>query len=102
MSREPFDIPGPGRLWTGGVSVLVAVVEALAFWATIAFPMVYLGGYLATVLRPDLALPSVTVMGAILGANVLVLVVGHRHDGLADRSGPDSPARHPGQSPPGD
>jgi len=68
------------RLLAGGVGMLVGTVRAVGFWATVLFPLVYALGYLAVSLDPDLAVPSMSVLGPLLAANVLALVVGHGYE----------------------
>lgn len=80
MSREPPLLEQVHASVDTGIGHLLAVIQALAFWATVGFPLGYLSGYLATVVHPGLSLPSTPVIGALLGANVIVVVVGHRHD----------------------
>jgi len=77
------------RLLAGGVGMLVGTARAVGFWATVLFPLVYALGYLAVSLDPDLAVPSMSVLGPLLAANVLALVVGH---------GYERPARSPSRS----
>lgn len=60
-----------------GVGLIVDVVEAVAFWATIALPFVYLGGYVGTRLIQELSLPSIQVLGALFALNFLALIAGN-------------------------
>ena len=78
-----------GRFLAGGVGLLVGAARGVAFWATVLFPLVYALGYLAVSINPDLAVPSMSVLGPLLAANVLALVVGH---------GYERPARSPSRS----
>jgi hypothetical protein len=85
MRREPRVVDQGSSLVGTAFGRLLAAIQALAFWATVVFPVGYVCGYLATVVHPGLSLPAAPVIGALLGANVLALVVGQRHDPGADR-----------------
>lgn len=61
------------------VSRAVDALEAAAFWATVLFPLVYVGAFLAAATLPQHAILGKPVLGALLGANVLALVVGHQY-----------------------
>jgi hypothetical protein len=94
MRREtsvPWRLP---RLFETGVGLVVTFLEAVGFWATILFPLFYVGGYLAVSALPDLAFPSATALWGLLALNLLALVVGHRYDRTtgAARSGAQSVA----------
>lgn len=98
MSREPLDFEQVSALVDTALGRLLAVSQALAFWATVAFPIIYLGGYVATVVHPGLSVPSAPVIGALLGGNVIAVVVGHRHEPSAAAPAAASPARAGGIS----
>lgn len=89
MSREPFVLLHRSIL-DRGLRRLIAFVEAVAFWTAVALPALYVFGYLAAVLHPDLALPPASVIGAVLGVNVLAVVVGQYHGDGADGQATDS------------
>jgi hypothetical protein len=57
-------------------STLVAWVEALAFWAAVAFPVMYVTGYLAMYVLPESSIPSAVVLAGLLGGHVIALIVG--------------------------
>lgn len=76
MSRPEPAIERLGRLPAFAFGRVVAVVEAAAFWGSILLPL----GYLVA-----LALDGpVIVIGALIVANVVCLLVGHRHQPRID------------------
>lgn len=82
MSRATDRPWGLSRLLSTCLSLVVGCAEAVAFWAAIALPFVYVGGYLLTYALPTLALPSTPEVAVLLGVNLLALVVGHRYGGI--------------------
>lgn len=62
-----------------GVRKAAGSVEAAAFWATVLFPLVYLGAFLVAASFPDHAVLQPSVLVALLASKVLALVVGHRY-----------------------
>ncbi|MEF8776957.1 MAG: hypothetical protein V5A43_10725 [Haloarculaceae archaeon] len=68
-----------GHLLARGVGLFVSTARAVAFWSSVAFPLVYAGGYLAVALDPKLGLPPTELIVVLFVANGLALVVGHRH-----------------------
>jgi hypothetical protein len=74
MKRSGF---APQQL-SRALGLVLMSAEAVAFWVTVAFPLFYVGGYVATQVVPEL--PSLLLLGGLLSVNTLVLVVGHRYD----------------------
>lgn len=85
------------QLFGASIRLVVVSLEALAFWAAVAFPLFYLGGYVATHTLAGLSMPSVWTLGGLLGVNLFALVVGHQYDGRIGRTAMDAVVRLPNQ-----
>jgi|GEM_PF-4674228 len=97
MNRSRHVRRGLARLFEAGVRLVVVSLEAVAFWVAVAFPLFYLGGFVATYTLPGLSIPSVWTLGALLGVNGFALVVGHHYDGRIGRTAVEGAVRLPDQ-----
>ncbi|MFW6018932.1 MAG: hypothetical protein ACOCPX_08920 [Halapricum sp.] len=76
MSRPEPAIERLGHLPSLAVGRVVAVVEAVAFWGSVLLPL----GYLVALVLDG----PVVVIVALIGANVVCLLAGHRHQPRID------------------
>lgn len=75
------------RFLDRAISLVVTFVEAVAFWSSVALPVVYLGGYLGIHLLQELSLPSIQMLGVLLLVNFLALIVGNGYNRPSQSSG---------------
>jgi hypothetical protein len=68
------------------VGLIGVVLEAVAFWLSIALPFVYVTGYLGTQLMPQLSLPGLHLVGALFAIHSLALVVGNGYNRAPETS----------------
>jgi hypothetical protein len=80
------------------VGLVVVSLEAVAFWLSIALPIVYFGGYLGIQLSQELSLPALHVVVALFALHFLALVVGNGYNRVPETSEPRAVSTPPGRT----
>lgn len=78
VPEEPSASPDPGH-FEASAALVGGLVRAGAFWTAICFPLAYAGLYVVTATHLTLDVVAVPLVAGLLVANVLAVLLGHRH-----------------------